>query len=159
SLSAAFGTRSHAAQPAGAPASGRCPRPRGSRPRPSLDRGRRQREREGAALPELAVHPDAPPVELDEALRQGQPQAGAVTLLLAGGGLLELLEDPRLILGRDARPRVGDGDPQLAILPGGTDGHGATRGRELDRVGEQVERYLPDPALVADHRVDRGVGG
>src|SRR2546422_9054790 len=90
-----------ATRPGAAPCCGRCPRPRGSGRRPSGARRSRQREHEGAALPNLAVNPDAAAMELDEALRQRQPKASPLALLLARGGLLELLEDPRLVLRSD----------------------------------------------------------
>ena len=59
----------------------------------------------------LALDPDPPAVQLHELLgeRQAEPRA----LLRAGvlpANLAELLEDGRLVLGRDPDPRVADGD-------------------------------------------------
>ena len=68
-------------------------------------------------LAELAVDPDPAAVQLDEPLRERKPEAGALALLDACLGLLELLEDPLLILGRDAGTGVGDRDPHLAVDP------------------------------------------
>src|SRR5262249_32849804 len=69
------------------------------------------REGERRPLADLALDPDPPPVQLHELLGQRQPEPRA--LLLAGvvpPDLAELLEDRRLILRRDADPRVADGD-------------------------------------------------
>src|SRR4029453_12882130 len=70
-----------------------------------------QRAAERRPLTHVALDPDPPPMQLHELLgqRQSEPRA----LLLAGvlaPHLAELLEDGRLILGRDADPSVADGD-------------------------------------------------
>ena len=67
---------------------------------PAIDLGLldRQREDEAAAVPELALDPDPPAVQLDESLRERETEAGALALLDADVGLLELLEDPLLVL-------------------------------------------------------------
>src|SRR5580700_2122503 len=69
------------------------------------------REREGKrrALAELRLDPDFAAVHLDDALRYGEPQAGAA--LLAGDrivGLLELLKQFCLVGCGDARPGITD---------------------------------------------------
>src|SRR5438552_7339987 len=67
------------------------------------DRPRRQRERERRALAELAFEPDAPAVELDEALREREPETRAFARAIGRlAELAEFLEDLRLILRRDA---------------------------------------------------------
>ena len=70
-----------------------------------------------ASLAELALDPDPAAVQLDEPLREREPEAGPLALLDARLGLLELLEDPLVVLGRDARAGVGDRDPHLAVDP------------------------------------------
>src|SRR6185369_6676759 len=82
---------------------------------PSLDR---QREHEAAALSGLALDPDAAAVEFDQALREREPEPCALPLIDPDIGLLELLEDPVVILGRDSRPGVRDCHPHLAVHPG-----------------------------------------
>ena len=74
----------------------------------SLDR---QREDEAAALSGLALDPDPAAVQLDEALGEREPEPGAFSLLHADVGLLELLEDPLLVVGRDPRAGVGRRTP------------------------------------------------
>ena len=66
-------------------------------------------------LPELALDPDPAVVQLHEALRQRQPEPRPFALPPAGRGLLELLEDPDLVLRGDPRPVVADGDADLAV--------------------------------------------
>ena len=64
----------------------------------------RQGEGEGRASPEARFHPDAAAMHFDDALGNGEAQAGAA--LLPGRGvvdLLKLLKDFLLIGGGDAR--------------------------------------------------------
>src|SRR5262245_10338808 len=71
----------------------------------------REAEREPRALPHRALHPDAAPMQLHELLGQGQPESRALLLTsVVAPDLTELLEDGRLVLGRNANPRVADGD-------------------------------------------------
>src|SRR5258708_31610470 len=66
---------------------------------------------ERGALAGFAFEPDAPAVQLDELLGQGEPQAGSFLLVgVVAADLAELLEHGRLILGRDADARVVDRD-------------------------------------------------
>ena len=76
----------------------------------------RQLEPERRALcPTLGFHPDAPAVHLDDALGDGEAEAGAALLLGIGAvDLLELLEDARLLAPRDARAGIGDRDHEAA---------------------------------------------
>ena len=68
--------------------------------------------------------------------------------------LLELLEDPLVVVGRDARAGVGDRDLDLAARPARPDDDAPACGRELDRVREQVEHDLAQAPLVARDDVD-----
>src|SRR4029079_1224592 len=96
----AFGDRQPRARRGTAACSARCPPPRGSACPSSPDRRRRDGEHERASLADFAVAPDATPVHLDEALRQGEPETGPFVLPRPGLGLLELLEDPaEVVLG------------------------------------------------------------
>src|SRR5438552_3148766 len=99
----------------------------------------RDREEEGAARARGALHPEASAVQLDEALRQREPEARAPLFDASRRGLLELPEDPVAILFGDADPAVPHRDAHLVAAPDGTDVDAALVGRELDRVREEVE--------------------
>ena len=107
---------------------------------------RGKREREHAPLAELALDPDAAAVELDQPLR-AQAKVGALELFCPEVGLLEILEDPRLVVGRDPWP-VRYRDVHLSIHPRRTHDDGPAFRCELDRVREQVDDDLADPALI-----------
>src|SRR5215471_621253 len=109
----------------------------------------RQCEDETAALPGLALDPDAAAVELDQPFREREPEPGAVALLEADFRLLELLEDPLVVLGRDSRPGIRHGHEHLAVHPRRGDADVPARRRELHRVREQVEDDLAQAALVS----------
>src|SRR5215468_9872502 len=68
----------------------------------------RNREREGRASSDLALHPDPSTVQLDELPRQGQSQARALDPFGRHPDLLELFEDRLLILRGDADSGVAD---------------------------------------------------
>src|SRR5438270_90503 len=114
-----------------------------------------QLDAEGGAFSLLALDLDAAAVGLDDALGDGEPQAGAFGV--AGEqvvGAIEALEDALALVGADADAVVGhlDGDrsvaPAPAAQPDALVGTGV-----LDRVVEQVEDRL-------SHRVavDRDLG-
>ena len=63
-------------------------------------------------------------------------------------GLLELLEDSLLVLGRDPGAGVRNGDEHFAVSLGRADDDAPSLRGELDRVREQVEHDLADAALV-----------
>src|SRR2546428_8539147 len=107
-----------------------------------------QRKCESAALADLALDPKPAAVQLDEALREREAESGAVFSMRTGGGLLELLEDLRMILGGDPHARVPDGDADLAIHPMRSHIDSPTFRRELHRVRQQVEQDLLHLALV-----------
>src|SRR6185437_15040272 len=78
-----------------------------------------------------------------------QTQAGAV-LELRAAELYELVEDPLLIVGRDALPLIRHCDrdtPILARFERDSDGSSAP---ELDRVRKQVEQDLPNATRIRD---------
>src|SRR5262245_64212976 len=62
----------------------------------------RNREREGRALAQLTLHPDPPPVQLDELPAQGQAKPRPFSLPVRRPHLAELLEHTLLILSRNA---------------------------------------------------------
>ena len=65
-----------------------------------------QREGEGRALAHFRLHPQPSAVQLDQLLRKRETEAGSLALLGAELGLLELLEDPLLVLASDSRAGV-----------------------------------------------------
>src|SRR5262249_55523343 len=81
----------------------------------------REGEGEGRAVPELGLDPDAPAVQLDQPLGQRESETGALALLRADVGLLELFEDAFLVLGRDPGTGVSHRHEHLPVLPGGCD--------------------------------------
>ncbi len=67
--------------------------------------GQREVERRAETRLARTLHPNSPPVQFDEALGDGQPQAGALFTI---GGVLrlpELFKDGGLRGGRNAAPR------------------------------------------------------
>src|SRR5438067_2671612 len=116
----------------------------------------RKREHEAAPMPGLAFDPDAPSVQFDETLRERESEAGALALPYADVRLLELLEDPFLVVCRDTGPGVRHRDQHLSVLPRRRDDDASAPRRELDRVREQVEDDLLDAALVTVDKIDVG---
>src|SRR5262249_39429771 len=103
--------------------------------RPLAVRLKGQGEGKRGSVTYLALDPDPPPVQLHELLGQRQPEPRA--LLLAGvvpADLAELLEDGRLVLGRDPDPRVADGDRDAVPGHVGREVDPASLQRELHRV-------------------------
>ena len=108
---------------------------------------------EGRSLALLALHPHRPVHQLDETLRDGEPEPGAA--VAAGGGGVDLAEGREQPL----HPVLGDADPGVAngelesvrARPGwvgaDVDDHLARLG-ELDRVRDEVEQYLPQAGRV-----------
>src|SRR6266487_2810453 len=115
------------------------------------------RERERRALADRALDPDPPAVELDEPLRQGEPEAGPLARAFAGSSnLLKLLEDLSEILWGDADAAVADRHLDLAISSARAHGDRAAIRGELHGVRQQVEEDLADLALVGDDRAEVG---
>ena len=69
-------------------------------------------------LPDLALHPDAAAVVLDDLAADGQAEARALRLVGERvADLLEALEHLRLVRRRDAHAGVDDADDDLAAAP------------------------------------------
>src|SRR5574341_641540 len=126
----------------------------------------RYREGKPAPLPFVAVHPYSPAVELDDFLRDRQPQAGAADPLRGGqADLLELFKYPLLVLLRYADSRITDADSHPGLL-GGPGSRlpriylhadlAPLRG-ELDRVTEKIGHHLGQAVRIRHHR-DRLLG-
>src|SRR5262245_28922206 len=89
-------------------------------------------EAERGSPPEGRLHPDPAAVELDDPLRDGEPEPRAALLPGARAvSLLELLEDPLPVRLRDPRARVGDRDDERLAVAVRGDPHRADVG-ELD---------------------------
>ena len=115
-------------------------------------------EVERAAPPELALHPDLSPHELDQP--RGDRQTQTCPTVFSGGGAVRLgkgLEYPSLDLGWNADPRVRDGEVEpdgLRLLSGRLDmQHDLPAFGELDGVAEQIHQHLSEPSGVPGERV------
>src|SRR6266700_6429139 len=104
---------------------------------------------ERRSLTRLGFDPDATTVHLDDALGDRQAEAGSALLARDRAvGLLELLEDFRLIDRGNAWTRVAYRNRERSIRNRCPDRHLALIG-ELDRVADQVEQDLREPPFVA----------
>ena len=117
------------------------------------------REGERRALARFAFEPDASAVQLDELAREREAEARAFLLVrVVAADLAEFLEHRLLVLRRDADAGVADGDYEhLVRVAARDDVDAAAVGRELDRVGQQVEQDLLELALVGDDLAERRV--
>src|SRR5262249_52396021 len=110
-----------------------------------------QREGERRPLAHVTLDPDPPAVELHELPSQRQPEPRALLLAsIVPPDLAELLEDRRLILGRNPDPRVTDGDRDAVLRCGGREADPTPLRGELHRVGQKVQQDLLDLPLVGD---------
>ena len=115
--------------------------------------GRRQINGEYRALGAVGLHPDPAVVIRDDAVDDGQPQARAPAL---GGEVGQ--EELFLVRVGDSLARVGDRQPQAAVLPGGPHHHLAGGVGGLHRVVQEIDQCLfellgvdPDMAGVGVH--------
>src|SRR5574341_2113071 len=102
--------------------------------------GHRQQHEEGRAFAGGALHPDFAVHHVDQAPRNRQPQARP--LELARGGIVNLMkfvEDPGLLIGRDANARIVHADQHPGAL-------------ELAEVNGRVGQFGP---VADDVAVDR----
>src|SRR5215467_10913694 len=87
-------------------------------------------------------------MELHKLSAQGEPKPRTFDLLRRRAHLAELLEDLFLILCGNTDPRVADRDLHRPILWHCADFNAPTLGRELDRIGQEVQNDLTDLALI-----------
>ena len=98
-------------------------------------RQQRQREAEGAASADFAVHPDSSLVKLDKLLRKREPQARALSLPnLIAADLPELFKYPRLIFGGDADAGILHPDFDHVAGPRAAQPYLPAVGSKFDRV-------------------------
>ena len=88
-------------------------------------------------------------MHLDDAFRDREAESGA-TLLLSDGvvGLLKFLEELLLVRRSDPRSGIRHGDRELSVCRSRFDSDLAAV-RELDRVPDQVQQDLRQPATIA----------
>src|SRR5262245_40379505 len=94
----------------------------------------RNREHKRGAHPQLTLHPDPAPVQLDELPTEGQPQASALHLLCPRPHLPEPREHCLLILRGDANTRVPDRHLYGPVLWHSADLDPSPLRRELDGI-------------------------
>src|SRR5882724_1032285 len=115
---------------------------------------RLQGDTDGRAEGDFAVEPDRPAMQLGELLRQMQSQPRAA--MPPGVGTIDLAEAVEHLVDvcrRDTDAVVDDLHQKASVgRDFGDRRHPAARGRELDRVAEQIEEYLPADALVGQDR-------
>src|SRR5262249_32984699 len=98
---------------------------------------------------ERRLHPNAAAMHFDNLLGDGEAKPRtAFRLGVRAVDLVELLEDARLVLLRDAGPGVGHTQGEMAIAGSGGDAYLAGVG-ELDGIAHQVEQHLSETLLVA----------
>src|SRR5688572_1739414 len=105
----------------------------------------------GRAFPRLGLDPDAALHPFDQLARDVQPEPGPPDA--AGESRIEpveLLEDPLLLVLRDAEPPVRDRKANTPIVLAEGDLDTASPRRVLDRILDQVHEHLPEALLVAD---------
>src|SRR5262245_57633600 len=104
----------------------------------------------GRALPERRFDPNASTVHLDDLLGDGKSKARAAFGLGVGTvDLMELLENPRLMLLGNAWSCISHADVELAIVRLGGHTHLACVGK-LDGIAHEVEQHLGESLLVAE---------
>ena len=118
-------------------------------PLPLLVHAHRNDDGEGGAYTKRRLQIDTAAMHLDQPPRDRQSKPGATFLPRdAVVNLLKLLEDPRLLRGRNARTGVLHRDVELAV-----DGLDADLDRagigEFDRIADEIEQHLAQPPLVA----------
>src|SRR5687768_1386060 len=92
---------------------GRTPTPRGS----ACWRYDRQRHDKRRPPSELAVYPDRPPVRLHDPPGDHQPQPRAPPI--SPPSLPVAIEQPRQLIGGNARSRIGDAELHSVVRPAG----------------------------------------
>src|SRR4029079_11582894 len=116
-----------------------CPWARAS----SSPSGERQLDRERGGSPTVGDDPDPAVHALDELAADVEAEAGAPDAAReVGVEPEELLEDARLLPGRDPEALVLDADPGAVSRLAQQDPHAAAVRRVLDRVVDEVRQHL-----------------
>src|SRR5207247_9765526 len=121
----------------------------------------RQANDEGRTLPHDALAGQGASKLRDDAVADGQPQAGPFSQRLGG---VKRVEDPRQVLCGDPGPIVTDPDlrpwPALIRDEGGADGERAAPMRLRHRpagIGEEVQKRLAQALVIGQDRGQRRV--
>src|SRR5215471_550468 len=115
-------------------------------------------EAKGGSLADVAFDTDFAVHEFDELLRDCQSQAGAAVFARRRSVcLLKRLEHARLLVLGNADAGIGDGECQdhVVVVPllGADLDDDLARVRKLDRVADQIDNHLPQPAGVANQMI------
>src|SRR5438445_4251793 len=107
---------------------------------------------EGRSFAHRRVHPDAATVHFDNLLGNGEAKTStAFGLRIRVIDLMELFEDSRPLLLRDARASVHHTDREVSV--DSFSGHAdLTSISELDCIADEIEQHLRKPLLVAEDR-------
>src|SRR5665647_872933 len=103
----------------------------------------------GSVTGAVAVGGDGAAVGIDNRFADGEADAGAGAVAVAGGvAAVEAFEDVGQLGGQDAFAGVGDGDGDFVEFGAGGDGDASARWCVAERVGEQVGEYLSDAVAI-----------
>src|SRR5215472_14577908 len=112
---------------------------------------------EGRALPEYRFDPDATTMHLHDLLGDREPEPSATSGLgQRAVDLMELLENARALLLRDAWASIRHADVEATVHGFGGDAHLARVG-ELDGVADEVQQYPREALLIPEANRDRFV--
>src|SRR5260370_5656535 len=121
--------------------------------------GYRQAEREGRAAADLALHPERADMELDELSGEGESEPRTLGLLVRRADLPEFLEHGFLILKRDPDTGVCDRHFRPIVVQPGGDVDPSPFGRELQRIGDEIQDDLLHLPLVTSEHPEPRVDG
>ena len=108
--------------------------------------GQGELEGEGGSLALDAGDGEGAAHRLRQPLGQHQADAGALDLGVLGAEAVELGEQPRQLVGGDARTGVGDRNADAAVVAGvAAESDAPAVAVVLDRVGRQVQQDLLEP--------------
>src|SRR5215468_9780797 len=110
----------------------------------------RQADAEDGALGGLALDPDATTMVIDDHAADGKPETGALRLGRQRiANLAEGLEDGLVMLGRDPRAVVGDGERDIFGVAGDREGDASLGSRtEFHGVRQQVDGDLHEAVAI-----------
>src|SRR3989442_2726441 len=98
-----------------------------------------------------ALDDDIAPLRVDDGAADGEPKPEPSGLLADGPGAEESLEKPVLLVERDARSLVGDGDAHEPVRGHRPDRYLCALRRAFPCVRDEVREDLGRPTLVREH--------
>lgn len=99
-------------------------------------------------MPGRAFHIDHRSVRPGNHLRNGEAKAGAGIFAMGRVSLVKTFENVGESFGRNARPRIPDGQDHLALTGGGRDHDGASRPVEFQGIVDEDSQEAPNPCIV-----------